>query len=152
MSESLIIKDGNAVIKSLQVNSGSNGYIANHVAVSSATGSNINRYFTGDANSWNWDGPDSGSVSVAEYSENRRSVIISNHTEIGKCYIMVGSSSFGTITNVQSPPPYYSFLLDSGGTYFSDVVSAPLQHMIYVPSSSNIPDSSSMTVTVTQIY
>lgn len=153
MSESLIVKDGNGVIKNLQVNTGSDGYIIpNHVVVSVATGSIINRYFTGGLDSWDWSSAGSGSVSVAAYNPSRRGIIVTNHSEVGKCYVMVGSSSFGTIIDVESPPPYYSFLLDAGGIYFSDVVSSPLEHMIYVPSSSNIPDAASMTVTVTQIY
>lgn len=151
MAESLIIKDGNGSIKSLQVDSGSNGYISNHVVVSAATGSTVAKYYTDGDNGWDWI-TDSGSISVAGYSASRRSLIIANNSEIGKCYILIGSSSFGEITNVEDPPPYYSFLLDSGGTYFADTTSAVLEHMIYVPSSSAIPDASSMTVTVTQIY
>lgn len=151
MAESLIIKDGNGAVKSLQVDSGSNGYITNHVAVSTATGSSVAKYYTGGDAGWDW-AIDSGSVPVAAYSSARRSLIIANNSDVGKCYIIVGSSSFGTIENVENPPPYYSFVLDSGGTYFADTTSAVLEHMIYVPSSSAIPDSSSMTVTVTQIY
>ena len=44
MPDSLIVKDGNGDIKSLQVNSGSYGYISNHEVVSTATGSIIKKY------------------------------------------------------------------------------------------------------------
>lgn len=152
MLESLAIKDGIGSLKNLQVSSGSNGYISNHTIVSTATGSNIEKYYVGGPFGWDWQSANSGTVNVADYDSNRKNIIIFNNTELGKCYVLVGSSSFGTIIDIEKAPPYYSFLLDAGGTYSADTTLAPLQHMIYVPSASNISDAESMTVTVTQIY
>ena len=151
MSESLIIKDGSGDIKSLQVDSGSNGYVSNHTLISTTTASNVSIYYTGGPSGWEWSTA-SGTVNVALLDNSRKSIVINNNSEVGKCYVIMGTSSFGTITDVETAPPVYSFLLDSGGTYFGDSSTAALQHLIYVPSSSNIPTAQSMSVVVTQIY
>lgn len=150
MSQSLIIKDGNGEVKSLQVDSSSYGYISNHAVVSTATTSTITKYYTNGPDGWEWDIA-SGVVEVAAYDKDRKSLIINNNTSVGKCYVLVGSSDFGTITDVTIAPPIYSFLLDFKGVYFADTTSAVLQHAIYVPSSSNISDASSMTISVTEV-
>ncbi len=150
MSQSLIVKDGNGDIKSLQVDSGSYGYISNHAIVSTATGSAIKKYYTDGPDGWEWV-VSKGVTTILGFDKDRKSLIINNNTEIGKCYILVGSNNFGTITDVTAAPPTYSFLLDPKGTYFSDTTTAVLQHAIYIPSSSNIPNSSSMTVCVTEV-
>jgi len=152
MSESLIIKDGNGDIKSLQVDSGSNGYISNHTLVSTVTCSYIKTYYTDGPDGWDWNSANSGSVDVASFNQTRKGLIINNNTSVGKCYVIMGTGSFGTLTSVTSAPPSYSFLLSPGGIYFADTSTCALQHLIYVPSSSNIPNEQSMSVTVTQIY
>jgi hypothetical protein len=151
MSESLIVKDGNGSVKSLQVDSGSNGYISNHTLVSTVTGSDVSIYYTNGPSGWDWNSL-SGTVSVAALDNSRKSIVINNNSEAGKCYVIMGTSSFGVINDMETAPPVYSFLLDSGGTYFADSSTAALQHLIYVPSSSNIPTAQSMSVVVTQIY
>lgn len=150
MSESLIIKDGNGSIKSLQVDSGSNGYISNHSLVSTVTASNVLAYIPYGSPGWDWAGDD-GVIAALDTNNTRKSVIINNNSETGKCYVLVGSNDFGTITLGQ-PPQKYSFLLDFGGTYFGDHNTAALEHYICVLSSSELVDSSSITVTVTEIY
>jgi hypothetical protein len=151
MSESLIIKDGNANIKSLQVDSGSNGYISNHTIVSTVTGAILKKYYADGPDGWNW-GASNGSVQVATYNQSRKSLVISNNTPIGKCYVIMGTGSFGEISDVTLPPPNYTFLLDSGGVYFSEIETAALEHLIYIPSSSLIGEEEVMNVTVTEIY
>lgn len=150
MSESLIIKDGNGDIKSLQVDSGSNGYISNHTYVSTATNSIVSKYYTNGPSGWEWD-ISKGVVTIANFDSSRKSLIVSNNSTQGQCYILLGSSDFGTIDNVAAAPPIYSFLLEPKCTYFADSTSAVLEHSIYIVSSSNIPNSSSMTVCVTEV-
>lgn len=145
MSESLIIKDGNSVIKSLQVDSGSNGYITNHTLVSTVTGSQVDSYAAGAG--WEWG---TGSL-IASSSISRKSIIVSNNSEAGKCYLLLGNDDFGTITDIEVAPPKYTFLLDAGGVYFGDSSTSALEHHIYVPSSS-YAGPEQMTVTVTQAY
>jgi len=149
MSESLIIKDGNAAVKSLQVDSGSNGYISNHTLVSTVTGSNVYAYAPYDG--WDWD-TDGGIVTALAANNTRKGVIINNNSETGKCYVLVGNSDFGTITDTTKAPPKYSFLLDSGGTYIGDSTTAALEHNFFILSSSQLTDSEAITVTVTEIY
>jgi len=148
MSESLIIKDGNGNIKSLQVDSGSSGYISNHAIVSTVTASTVNTY--SPYNGWDWNS-DSGIVSVLPYLQTRKNVIINNNSETGKCYVLIGSSDFGTVT-LGEVPEKYTFLLDSGGTYFADHNTAPLEHSFCILSSSVLTDSSAITIAVTEIY
>ena len=150
MSESLIIKDGSGVVKNLQVDSGSAGYISNHTIVSTVTGSNVIAYTPYGTPGWDWSGDD-GVVAALDANTSRKSVIVNNNSETGKCYVLVGSNDFGAITLGQ-PPQKYSFLLDSGGAYFGDHNTAALEHHICVLSSSGLVDSSSITVTVTEIY
>jgi len=152
MSQSLIIKDGAGAYKNLQVDSGSNGYISNHTLVSTVTGSVVKKYYTNGPDGWDWQDTESGSISVANYDMSRKSLIIQNDSEVGKCYVIMGTSSFGTLQSVETAPPYYSFMLDGGATYIADTSTAALGHLIFVPSASNIPDSGSMAVSVTQIY
>lgn len=145
MAESLIIKDGNGTIKSLQVDSGSNGYVGNHTLISTVTASNVDAYANGSG--WNWG---TGIAQIATYNQSRKSIIVNNNSEAGKCYVLMGNSDFSVSDN-ESPPGKYTFLLDAGGVYFGDSSTSALEHHIYVPSSS-YADASVMTVTVTQIY
>lgn len=149
MSESLIIKNGSGVLKKLQVDSGSYGYISNHALVSTVTGSNVYSYspYAG----WDWSSDD-GVVNALPLSQDRKSVIINNNSLNGKCYVLVGSSSFGTIPDITKAPPKYSFLLDSGGTYFGDSSTSALSHVFYIPSASSLINSEAITITVTEIY
>ncbi len=149
MSDSLIVKDGNGNIKSLQVDSGSNGYISNHAVISTVTGSNVTAYTPYGTNGWDW-ASDDGIVNALSHSQTRKSVIINNNSETGKCYVLLGSSDFGTVVN--GLPENYSFLLDSGGVYFSDHNTAVLEHNFCILSSSELVDYSNITVTVTEIY
>lgn len=149
MSESLIIKNGNGILKNLQVDSGSNGYISNHALVSTVTGSNIYSYAPYDG--WDWSSDD-GVVNALPLSQNRKSVIINNNSSAGKCYVLVGSSSFGTIPDITKAPPKYSFLLDSGGAYFGDSSTSALSHIFYIPSASTLINADAITITVTEIY
>lgn len=151
MSESLIVKDGNGVTKSLQVDSGSNGYITNHTVVSTVTGSNVKSYYNNGPDGWNWDSAQSGTVVALQQAPTRKAVIINNVTETGKCYVIVGSP-FPTLTSKTAPPSKYSFLLDPGATYFGDQSTSALSHSFFVVSSSELVDASDITVTVTEIY
>lgn len=151
MSESLIVKDGNGVIKSLQVDSGSNGYITNHTVVSTVTGSNVKSYYNNGPDGWDWDDVSSGSVVAVVQNASRKGVIINNVSQTGKCYVIVGGS-FPTFTSKTTPPSKYSFLLNPNGTYFGDSTTSALSHSFFVVSSSELNDSSSITVTVTEIY
>lgn len=148
MSESLIIKDGNGNIKNLQVDSGSMGYISNHTLVSTASGSGVNLY--APYSGWDWD--TTVTVSATSHNTFRKSVIINNNSLSAKCYVLVGSSDFGTITDLEKAPPKYSFLLDSGGTYFADYTTAALEHNFFVVSASNLVDSQAVSISVTEIY
>lgn len=151
MSESLIVKDGLGAVKSLQVDSGSNGYISNHTVVSTVTGSNVKAYSpSGTTDIWNWT-DQSGTIDALSYNSARKGIIINNVSETGKCYVIAGST-FGTLTSVSQPPPKYSFLLDPGATYFGDASTSALNHSFFVLSSSELVDSSSITVTVTEIF
>ena len=151
MSESLIIKNGNGDIKSLQVDSGSNGYISNHALVSTVTGSNVYVYAPYDG--WDWTNDDGVVLSLPRSTDlTRKGVIINNNSETGKCYVLIGNSDFGTITDKTKAPPKYSFLLDSGGVYMGDQSTAALEHNFYILSSSELVDSNAITVTVTEIY
>ncbi len=149
MSESLIVKDGNGTIKSLQVDSGSNGYISNHTLISTVTGSNVLAYSPGTG--WDWNDASSGSVVALSQNANRKGVIINNVSDTGKCYIIVGGA-FPTLTSKIAPPSKYSFLLNPNGTYFGDSTTSALSHSFFVVSSSELVDSSSVTITVTEIY
>lgn len=150
MSESLIVKDGLGIVKNLQVDSGSNGYISNHTVVSTVTASTVTAYSPNAEPGWDWVS-DSGSVQALQLNNSRKGVIINNVSETGKCYVVVGSD-FGTLTSVSQPPPKYSFLLDPGATYFGDSMTSALSHTFFVLSSSELVDSSSITITVTEIY
>lgn len=147
MSESLIIKDGSGIVRNLQVDSGSSGYISNHTLVSTVTGSLVNTYVYGAG--WDW-GTDSGVINVASSNNTRKTIIINNNSEAAKCYVLMGNSDFGTI-NLGEPPEKYTFLLDAGGVYFGDQSTSALEHHICVQSSS-YADFGQMTVTVTQVY
>ncbi len=152
MSESLYIKDGNGTLKSLQVNSSSYGYISNHSIVSTVTTSSNTLYYTNGPSGWNWD--DNKTPTVAQFAETRKSIVIQNNSDIGKCYILMSAAggTFGEITDNTAPPSSYSIMLDSGATYFADPSTSALKHMIFVPSSSAIATSASMTVAVTEVY
>lgn len=152
MADSLIIKDGIGSIRNLQVDSGSLGYITNHTLISTVTGSSVKLYYTDGPDGWNWG--DNKTPTIADANITRKGIVVQNNSEVGKCYILMGSSgeTFGTISNITLPPSKYSFMLDSGATYFADPTTSALKHIIFVPSSSLIPNSSSMTVAVTEIY
>lgn len=151
MSQSLIIKDGNGSIKNLQVNSGSNGYISNHTLVSTVTASNVVCYAPYQTPGWNWT-TDDGDILALSYNKNRKGVVISNNSSDGKCYLLIGSSSFGTIPNITKQPSKYTFLLDAGATYFGDSSTSALDHVFYVPSASNLINAEAITIAVTEIY
>jgi len=148
MAQSLIVKDGNGNIKSLQVDSGSNGYISNHTLVSTVTGSNINLYYP--YSGWDWD--TEITVSAASLDSLRKGMLIANNSSDAKCYVLVGSSDFGTISDLEKAPPKYSFLLEGGATYFADSMTCALEHNFFVVSASHLTDSDAVTISVTEIY
>ena len=169
MSESLIIKDGNGSVKSLQVDSGSNGYISNHTVVSTVTGTQLHvyTYETGSStvpfSEWNFHtSSNSGSFKILDYAE-RKGIIISNNSEDTSCYLYVGGlnlvdphddypNDLFEIQDITKPPTRYMFCLEGGGVYFGDAMTSNLEHYPYIPSSSILATPGAVSINVTEIY
>ncbi len=154
MAESLLVKDANGSVRSLQVDSGSSGYITNHTLVSTVSNTTLKTYVPNpetDEMGWDWT-TDSGSFRVSSQNQNRKGLIIHNDSRFGKCYVAVGKNSYADLENYLDKPKTYSFLLEGGATYFADTLTCALPHAVYIPSSSTTSDLSTMTLSVTEIY
>lgn len=158
MSESLIIKDGNGNVKSLQVNSGSDGYISNHTVVSTVNTATEGKYWPNKSGGWQWTNTTNCTVQIADADSTRKAVIIHNSGSIGNCYILLRSSGdttqnngFDTISPMTSRPNKYTFILEPGSTYFGDESTAALKHSLFVPSSSLLTGADVMYVSVTEV-
>ncbi len=156
MSQGLVIKDGNGNIKSLQVDSGSNGYISNHTVVSTATTASVNQFYYGSG--WDWDAA-SGTFLAASLDLSRKGIIINNNSTELECYLLLNSQTdssnnagFGEIESVALPPSKYTFVLNAEGVYFGDNMTCTLGHSIFVPSSSLAGNKNNICITVTEIY
>ena len=159
MSESLIIKDGSGNIKSLQVDSGSSGYISNHTLVPASNTTDIKSFYIDGPNGWSWDSELSGTAALCYKNNSRKGIVIHNNSIDSTFYILLGNMTdtssycgFDTIDDIEQPPSKYSFLLEAGGTYFADYLTCGLAHSMYIPSSSAISEPSSVKLTITEIY
>lgn len=169
MSESLIVKDGYGHVKSLQVDSGSNGYISNHTIVSTVSGTQLHvyTYHTGSStiafSEWNFHtSSNSGSFKILDYTQ-RKGIIISNNSENTPCYLYIGGLNIEyphddapidlfEIEDITKPPPRYMFCLEGGGVYFGDAMTSNLEHYAYIPSSSILAVPGAVSINVTEIY
>ena len=73
MSESLIIKDGLGSVKTLQVDSGSNGYIPIHSIISTTTGAFVATFYPDNNDGgWDWNSELSGTSNLASFNKDRK--------------------------------------------------------------------------------
>ncbi len=123
--QGLTIKDGLGAVKSLTVESGSYGYIPIHLSPPVTTV--VQNY----SSSFSWVGAASGTFALAINDPSRRSVTIFNPGP-NNLYIAIsstGSTTNGfTISDINSAPTYYSFMLYPSGTYTSDENSAAVYY------------------------
>jgi len=152
----LSIKDGTGAAKTLQVEEGDTGIVSAQAQVAITTTANEEKYYTGGASGWNWS-TNNGTIELFGADLTRRSVIVNNSGSIGSAYILIGSTNptnngFGSFSDKTVAPPLYTFILEPGATYFGDTSTCGLKHSMFVPSSSLLINSSSMIVSVTEIF
>ncbi len=150
----LSIKDGSGVSQTLQVQNGDEGLVSAQTQVAVSTTADEGKFYPGGG--WDW-GVNAGTAELFDADLGRKGVIIYNSGSIGSAYILIGSTNvtnngFGTISNNTLPPNKYSFILEPGATYFGDTALCGLRHSLFVPSSSLLVNSSSILISVTEIF
>lgn len=151
MTDSLIIKDGNGNLKSLEVESGSYGYIPTHNIGSITNAVTVNgaieviptppstygipypilsSYFSWVSN------PEDGTYVAALLDSSRRGLAIFNPGPYNM-YIGIATDEYaGTVngfivSDTSSAPDVYSFILYPSGTYIADEATRCFMHGIY---------------------
>lgn len=156
-AQSLVVRDGNAIVRSLQVNSGSAGYIPNHSLVATAEDTDIKMYFPNPnvglgETGWTWGTTDSNVFVAAAADSDRKGVVIHNNSSLGQIYLLLGNTTFGNNPDQSKAPVKYTALIEPGATYFGDTLTCSVAHKIYAVSGSTLTNAEAITVSVTEIY
>lgn len=133
MTQSLNIKDGNGISRSLTVESGSYGYIPVHSLpiVTTVTQSSVT--------SFDWSTSASGTFQIVSSDPTRKGLMIFNpgpHNLYVALSTAGGTKNGFTLTNTSSAPSYYSFILYPSGTYQADSTNVSINYGGYFVSGS----------------